>query len=33
MTKFYEGSGRRFQRAGNKITLYVKITMYLARKP
>ena len=32
-TKFYEGIREVVQRAGNKITLYDKITMYLARKP
>jgi hypothetical protein len=32
-TKFYEGIREAILSFGNKITLYDKITMYLARKP
>lgn len=32
-TKFYEGIREAIQSFGNKITLYDKITMYLAKKP
>ncbi len=32
-TKFYEGIREVIRSSGDKITLYDKITMYLARKP